>query len=131
MVIHEITRWAAVEAAVSAVAIVGSYARGAERMGSDVDVVILSSEPDRLAEDRWFRGLFPGARLVRSMSWGPVRERRMRLRSGLQVELNYAPLSWAAIPLDAGTRRVLGDGHRIISDTGLLGPAVETLGQPG
>lgn len=126
-VIDDIGNWAAARDDVLAVAVVGSYARGAERMASDVDIVILADDPEGLSEAAWFRILRPDTRLIRSMNWGPVRERRMRLPSGLQVELNLAPSSWAAVPLDAGSRRVLSDGHQIIFDTGLLASAVATL----
>jgi hypothetical protein len=67
------------------------------------------------------------ARLIRTEQWGPVRERRFRLTSGLIVELGIAPSSWADDPLDQGTRRVLRDGHRIVYDTGLLGRAAATV----
>jgi hypothetical protein len=126
-VVNDVGSWAVRDESVRAVALVGSYARCGERMGSDVDIMILTDEPDRLADAGWFQELRPSARLIRSMEWGPFRERRMRLRSGLHVELNFAPLSWAAVPLDVGTRRVLGDGHRIIYDTGVLEPAVAAL----
>jgi hypothetical protein len=126
-VIDDVRGWAAGDESVRAVALVGSYARSAERMGSDVDIMILTDEPDRLAGSEWFQGLRPGARLIRSMEWGPVRERRMRLRSGLHVELDFAPPSWAAVPLDAGTRRVLRDGCVIVYDTGVLEAAVAHL----
>jgi hypothetical protein len=126
-VIDDIGDWAVSESSVRAVALVGSYARSAERMASDVDITILTDEPDRLADTGWFTTLRPGARLIRSMEWGPVRERRMRLRSGLHVELDFAPPSWAAVPLDAGTRRVLRDGYRIVYDTGVLDRAAAAL----
>ena len=126
-VIGEVAEWAAKRDDVVAVAVVGSYARRAERMASDVDIMILANDPDALTDLSWFLKLRPNARLIRSMSWGAVRERRMRLPSGLQVELNFATVSWATVPLDAGTRRVLSDGHRIVYDTGLLAAAVEGL----
>lgn len=126
-VIDDVRTWATERNDVQAVVLVGSYARQTERMGSDVDLLVLADEPDRLADSGWFEMLRPGARLVRAMNWGPVRERRMRLRSGLQVELGIAPISWAAVPLDEGTRRVLSDGHRLIYDTGVLASAVATV----
>ena len=87
-------------------------------MGSDVDLTVLSDNAEGyLADDAWFRQLRPGSRLIRSATWGPVQERRYRLTSGLHVEFGFAPLSWARVPLDAGTRRVLGDGHRASSTT--------------
>lgn len=110
---------------IAGVALVGSYARGTERMASDVDVVILAKDPDALADSSWFPGMRDSARLVRSRRWGPVRERRYRLASGLIVELGFAPVSWAALPLDAGTQRVLVAGNRIIYDTGILRAAAD------
>jgi hypothetical protein len=126
-VVDAIARWAVGQDSVLAVAVVGSYARGAERMASDVDIVIIAKDPQRFTDVVWFRGLRPRARLIRSMPWGPVLERRMRLPSGLHIELDFAPVTWAAVPLDPGTRRVLGNGHRIISDSGILAAAVAAL----
>jgi hypothetical protein len=126
-VIDDIARWAVGQDSVLAVAVVGSYARGAERMASDVDIVIIAEDPCRFTDVAWFRELRPRARLIRSMQWGPVQERRMRLPSGLQIELGFASATWAAVPLDPGTRRVLGDGHRIISGGGILAAAVAAL----
>ncbi|KQZ85566.1 nucleotidyltransferase [Microbacterium sp. Root166] len=126
-VIEDIAIWAAGRDDVVAVAVVGSYARGAERMGSDVDIIVLADRSDPLTDVGWFRQLRPRARLIRSKEWGPVKERRMRLPSGLQVELGFAASDWAAVPLDPGTRRVLSDGHRIVYDTGILTAAVAAL----
>ena len=120
-----LTRWGEGEPTVKVVLLVGSYARGSERLASDLDVMILSDEVDRLADSEWFPREFHGARHLRDGDWGPVRERRYRLRSGLQVELDFAPVSWAAVPLDTGTRRVLEDGHRVLYDpSGVVAEAV-------
>jgi hypothetical protein len=82
-------------------------------MASDVDLVILGDDP--------------GERLVRSQRWGPVQERRYRLRSGLLVEFGFAPVDWAAVPLEAGAQRVLEDGHRVLFDDGTLTAASEAV----
>jgi hypothetical protein len=52
-------------------------------------------------------------------------ERRYRLRSGLLVEFGFASAGWAVVPLEAGTRRVLEDGHRVLFDDGILTAASE------
>jgi predicted nucleotidyltransferase len=124
----DVERWAAEHDDVKAVALVGSYARGAERMASDLDLMILADDANALANEDWFVRLRPDARFIRAANWGPVRERRFRLRSGLLVELNFASESWADVPLDAGTRRVLEDGHRILYDTGPLRVAASAVG---
>ena len=70
-VIDDVRAWAAERDDVQAVVLVGSYARRAERMGSDVDLMVLTDDPDRLADSGWFDVLRPGARLIRAMRWGP------------------------------------------------------------
>lgn len=128
----DITSWAAARDDVEAVVLVGSYARGHPRMGSDVDLVIVSSAVDRLTQDSWFERLRPGSTLVRVMTWGALLERRYRLRSGLHVELGLVSPSWTELPLDPGTRRVLGDGHIVLYDGhGLLLRADGALGGAG
>jgi hypothetical protein len=118
----DLAGWAQGRDDVDAVVLVGSYARGAARLASDVDLVILSPRPARLADDAsWFAQLRPGSTLIRAQAWGPLLERRYRLRNGLHVELGLASPTWAASPLDPGTRRVLGDGHVVLHDPhGLL-----------
>ena len=118
----DVVRWARSRPDVDAVALVGSYARGQARTSSDVDLVVLGpGTADLAADPAWFGVLRPGGDLVRSATWGPLLERRFRLPSGLVVEVGLAPSTWADVPLDPGTRRVLRDGHRVLHDPhGLL-----------
>lgn len=129
LVIAAVTRWAMGQPDVSALALVGSYANGRPRMGSDIDLVLLTGAMDRHTHDiNWVHTIDPRARLIRDQWWGVLRERRVRLRTGLHVELGIAPPSWAALPLDQGTQRVLRDGCTILHDPdGLLHHALATL----
>ena len=99
------------------IAVVGSFARGAPRTGSDLDLVLLCERPERFGP--WLAtvpALAP-ARFLHRRAWGPVTELRLRRRSGLHVDVGIAPLSWATSdPLDLGTARVLRDGVRIVHD---------------
>jgi hypothetical protein len=128
-VIETVTRWASEQADVSALALVGSYAYDRPRMASDVDLVLLTSAPDRHVRGlHWIAGFDLRARLIRDQQWGPLRERRVRLRSGLQVELGIVTPTWARLPLDPGTAKVLRDGCRILHDPqGLLREALATV----
>ena len=119
--------WAAARADVVALALVGSWARGAAREGSDVDLVVLSDDPATYTRgDDWIASLAPSATLVRSGDWGAIREQRLRLASGLELEVGVGRPSWACVcPLDAGTRRVVRDGLRVLYDPrGLLSALV-------
>lgn len=119
-VIAAVHEWADRQDDVRGVAVVGSWARSAARMDSDVDVVVLTDAPAHSTPELW-TGLLDGE-ITRLAWWGPVREVRVRRPSGLEVEIGVAPQTWAAVdPIDAGTYRVMAGGHRIVYDPdGLL-----------
>ena len=122
-VLEHLTHWARRRRPdVRALALVGSWASGAPRQHSDVDVVLLTDSPQHhLERDDWFPEV-GGVRLVRTRDWGAVTEGRVALRSGLEVELGVGRPAWASVdPLDSGTRRVASDGMRVLHDPdGLL-----------
>jgi hypothetical protein len=122
--------WASGRADVRALALVGSYAYGRPRMGSDVDLVLLTDDVPAYVERTGWTAAFGGARLVRTRRWGAVTERRLRLRSGLHVEVGVTGPGWASVaPVEPGTRRVVTDGLRILHDPGgLLGALAHACG---
>jgi predicted nucleotidyltransferase len=120
--------WADARDDVAAVALVGSWARGAERPDSDLDLVVLTDDPaGYLERDDWVDELQPGAELVATRDWGTIVERRIRLPSGLEVEVGIGRPSWAdTSPVDPGTRRVVRDGMQALYDPrGLLAALVD------
>jgi uncharacterized protein len=105
------------EASVHAIALVGSCARGSPGPDSDVDLVILSNEPDDLRRrcDRFTH--FGSVALVGQRQFGDVTERRLRRGDGVDIEIGLAPMSWAETnPVDAGTARVVREGFSIVFD---------------
>jgi len=123
-----IAAWAADKPTCRAVAIVGSFARGQAKPGSDLDLLILTTSPDRYGSSlEWLAatGLAAAgyriraaerARYGRAFSWHIELE-----REGL-LELTFADPSWAEREsIDPGTRRVVADGMVIVADKdGLL-----------
>ncbi len=117
-----LTDWAEGQPAIRALGLVGSWARDEATDSSDIDVVVLTTDPARfLTSDAWL-DVFGRATPIGERDFGLIKERRVRLQSGLQVECGIGPLSWASTaPLDPGTRRVVADGLRILHDAdGLL-----------
>jgi predicted nucleotidyltransferase len=114
--------WAAGRADVAAVALVGSWARGEEEAGSDVDLVVLTDAPAVYTEGKdWVDDLVSGAALIQTRDWVAIVERRLRLPSGLEVEVGIGRPAWARTPVDPGTLRVVRDGFRAVYDPrGLL-----------
>jgi hypothetical protein len=46
--------------------------------------------------------------------YGTVQGVRAFYAGNLEVEFGLVPLTWANVPLDAGTRKVVSDGMRIL-----------------
>ena len=116
-VLHAALALARTEPSVHAIALVGSCARGTPGPDSDVDLVILSAEPDDLCRrGDWFTH-FGSVTLVGQRQFGDVTERRLRRGDGVDIEIGLAPLSWAETdPVDAGTARVVREGFSIVFD---------------
>jgi aminoglycoside 6-adenylyltransferase len=130
-VLTNIAAWAGRRSDVRAVGVAGSWARGEPEMTSDLDVVVLTDDQNRYADDALWVAAAVGedAPIVRTQQWGIATERRVRLASGFEVEFNFAPRSWAAIdPYDEGTARVVRAGFKVIVDrSGLLQRLVDAL----
>ncbi|KAA5830704.1 nucleotidyltransferase domain-containing protein [Saccharopolyspora hirsuta] len=132
-VVAELLEWADTCPDVEALALVGSYARppGAETDESDVDIVVVTADPDRYTGSTENLPPVLELPLLRAEQWGPVAERRLRhAATGLVVELNITTPVWAATDpeVDSGTRRVVGDGIRVLRDPeGLLARLIDVV----
>ena len=110
------SRWARARPDIEAVALVGSYARGAATEGSDLDLVILTSSAERYLRDRSWVSLFGEVAQCREEDYGRVRSVRAFYGSGLEVEYGFTTPDWAEAPIDAGTLRVVADGMKVLHD---------------
>ncbi len=128
-VVERVVRWAAGRPDVVAVGLAGSYARGTAGPDSDVDLVVLTRDRDAHLGPGWVPAVLgTGVADLRTRRWGPLLERRFRLPGGLVVELGFAPASWAAVPPDPGTARVVADGFVVLHDpAGVLARLVERV----
>jgi len=133
-VVQRASQWAARRPDIRALLLVGSWARGAARPESDVDLVVLTTTPDSYAPEGAWTHEVGAIKINRVQQWGPIAERRLVRPSGLEVEMGIGPLSWAQVdPVDAGTHRVITDGCRILHDPdGLIQQLIAAcdIGQP-
>lgn len=91
--------WAGRDATIRAVALVGSWSRGEPRMDSDVDLVVLTAAPARLLSRSDWTGVFGAVEAVgRRRDFGAIQERRLRLPTGLEIEVGIGSVTWAATP---------------------------------
>jgi predicted nucleotidyltransferase len=120
--------WASAQPNVVAVLLVGSYARGAATEASDVDLVVLADGPARYIEDPSWASQFGAIERMRREEWGVVTSLRVWYEGGSEVEYGFTTPEWAAQPVDAGTRRVVTDGCRILFDPdGVLRALLDVL----
>ena len=118
--------WAGQRADIQALALVGSHARGTARADSDIDLVILCDRPaDFLADQTWIQ-LFGQAQRQQVEDYGKVTSLRVWYTDRTEVEFGLARPDWAAVPVDAGTQRVLMDGIQLLFERWpCLSPALE------
>jgi hypothetical protein len=107
--------WAEQHPSVTAVALAGSHAHGRARPDSDIDLVILADEPDPLRRDEWLHA-FGKVKNCATEQWGVLTSHRVNYEEHGEVEIGIASSSWADIPVDPGTERVVADGIIVISD---------------
>ena len=113
----ELAKWATAHDDIVAVALVGSYARGTARPDSDVDVVIVTTNPSRYVVDTAWIQHFGEASPPEHEDYKMVQALRTTYSDGLEVEFGLTVPQWADTdPLDPGTRRVVSDGCNMVFD---------------
>jgi hypothetical protein len=128
LILEIVLAWATAQPKIRAVALVGSHARGTARPDSDIDIMLLATNPDAFrADTTWVTEIGWHAMGIRPRKWhdeeyGAAWSRRVWLTNRrVQVELTFASLSWAnPDPADEGTRRVISGGCRILHDPDAL-----------
>jgi predicted nucleotidyltransferase len=104
----------------SGLILVGSHARGTARADSDIDLIVLTTDPQCFrADTAWLRAIDWNVIAARPAEWqdedyGVLWSRRMWLELNRdEVEIGFALPSWAEVkPIDPGTQRVITGGCR-------------------
>jgi hypothetical protein len=130
-----VTRWATGQADIKSLALAGSWARGNAGPESDLDLLVLTTNPESYRQDgAWLNAIAfeeAGYRIISqtSVRYGVVRSWHY-LNPDAEVELSFAPLDWASTnPVDSGTHQVVTDAFKILIDKdGRLGALVAFLG---
>lgn len=124
--IESFPRWASTQADILSVALVGSYARNAAREDSDVDLVIITDDPQKhLTQTEWIANFGMVAK-QQIEDYGMLTSLRVWYESGLEVEYGFTRREWARLPLDQGTQRVIDDGIRVLFERDVLLSPLET-----
>src|SRR6478736_1257646 len=105
--IESFSSWARTQSDIEAVALVGSYARKDANEDSDVDLVILTADPDKFLRDPSWIAIFGKVARCQEEDYGRVTSVRVFYGGGLEVEFGFATPDWARAPIDVGTKRVV------------------------
>jgi len=96
-----------------AVLLVGSYAINKQKEGSDIDLVIITEEKEKLIiDDKWIK-IFGEPKEKTLEDWGEITSIRVKYNE-YEIEFGIGTRRWIRIPLDKGTEKVLRDGYIIL-----------------
>lgn len=115
-IIKMITEWGEKDPQVEAIVLVGSFARKTNKPDSDIDVCLITDFKEELLYKISFIHIFGLVKNYVIEYWGACTSIRVWFEEGEEVEFGLVKPSWYSIPLDAGTRRILEDGYRILVD---------------
>jgi predicted nucleotidyltransferase len=118
--LNAFVNWASAQEDLQGIALVGSYARDEARDDSDIDLVLLTEMMERYLENVKWIEQFGGVEKHQVEDYGKLISSRVWYESGVEVEYGITSPEWAALPLDAGTERVLRDGFMVLFERGNL-----------
>jgi predicted nucleotidyltransferase len=110
--------WCTAQPDIMALALVGSYARNCATKTSDVDLVIITNQPDHYLKELNWAQSFGQVGRQQIEDYGKLTSIRVWYKDGIDVEYGITDESWAALPLDEGTREVISGGMRVLFERG-------------
>ena len=112
--LFELKRWAATEAGIHAIGLIGSCARNMATEVSDVDLIVVVSSPNIYLKYRQWTWLFGSVVREQTELYGKCTSLRVWYDEGIEVEYGFVDESWAALPIDEGTRRIVSNGMKVM-----------------
>jgi len=92
--IKKTKEWAINEPFVEAIILVGSYARGTQKVDSDIDLVILTSNKQYYIDNTQILSAFGLIDRSNIEFYGECTSIRIWYKNGLEVEFGMVPLTW-------------------------------------
>ncbi len=111
---NQINAWSESQLNIIAIALVGSFIRGEATELSDVDLVIITSNPEAMINNPAWIENFGRPLKINYEDWGKVQSIRAHYPNGLEVEFGITGMNWLAQPIDEGTASVIEDGIQVV-----------------
>lgn len=115
--IADFKKWAESQKEILGVLLVGSYAENSAKPDSDIDLVIITDQPEiYLDDDKWIKN-FGKVREIIEEDYKMVQAKRVFYDNGLEVEFGIATPEWTKVDqIYSGTKKVIADGAKILLD---------------
>ncbi|MFV0298124.1 MAG: hypothetical protein ACK5JT_18630 [Hyphomicrobiaceae bacterium] len=135
-ILQAMKNWSCGNRHIRGMAVVGSWDdEDRAHAEAHLDMVFVVEEPDRFRScELWMREIDWNAAALGEGRWsdcdaGCGCARHLSFDDGTRVEVSFVPRSWAEVdPIDAATRRIAGNGMRVVHDPdGLLGRLITVL----
>ncbi|WP_117168023.1 nucleotidyltransferase domain-containing protein [Paraliobacillus sediminis] len=116
LLLEDFKEWSKQESYIKGVAVVGSFARGDFHSNSDVDLTIISTNKDLTLEIIKNDFNFGDIESFTVEEWGILTSLRILYDNGLEVEYGVVTDQWVNEPLDEGTKNVVKNGFKVITE---------------
>ena len=97
------------------VLLIGSYARHEQKVDSDIDLMIVARDKERLLCSSYWINQFGSIMKIEKEDLGTVTSLRAYYKE-YEIEFGIGNEIWLDIPLDTGTEKVLKDGYVVLYD---------------
>ena len=99
---------------ISCILLVGSYARNEQKPDSDIDLVVISKDKNKMINIHdWIKKMGEIDSEIKIEYCGEITSLRINC-NGIEYELGIGSAKWIELPLDSGTRKVLEDGYIVM-----------------
>lgn len=114
--LENLKSFAAADASIQAVIVVGSFANGTGGPDSDVDLIIITSDTNRYLGDFAWVYQFGKALSGEHEDYELVQSVRVFYENGPEVEFGITTMDWIADKEFKSTGKILSGGYRVIYD---------------
>lgn len=101
---------------IECILIVGSVAKGTNIIGSDLDIMIITTNKSFLVQDKSFIEYFEIVINSKIKYYRACTSIRVWYQDENEIAFWIVDPSWISLPFDSGTRKVLTEGYKIIID---------------
>jgi hypothetical protein len=79
-----------------------------------VDLIVVVSSPNNYLKYRQWTSLFGNVVREQTELYGKCTSLRVWYDEGMEVEYGFVDESWAALPIDVETRKIISDGMKVM-----------------